>query len=683
MDPTSKPTARRSVSLPPPRSAINPDPQVEILYNLPSVRIVAFTTSSTAAIRQSSSHESPIIEEQPGTLPWVSRSERTIAIGPLRIYRAPGSVAFLNCQNALQPILPKSQSWCVDGDSKFVLQIRKPQYWRIEVPNKDLEERVRVEELKVVLSKVLLFEKTPCPFQRHFTVELPEPPKEPAVKRPWRPVQGPQPYSAPIYEKKRLEDVSPPTRAASLSGRARPKRNERPPTPSKSPNKPPRISLKSKNSEYLDSPPHSPDFQQPTTPTRPLSPPSTVDFNNSPRPHTPATTVGQDDDSTNGSPTNSVQFEDIPSNDDIESTSRTDSSMLSQKNLDIINEIEPVSEEPAESIPAPETPTNDKAFLEDDDNVSETDDESDTRTSRLQPAFHPLTLDPQSQALKNGVRSTTAPPVISFVTSPPSKKRERSPLRILTTADSSSSHSSSVRSFHSIPSWHSPLDPTSPQSPGPSSASPAYPYPHENIVLPKRAVRVEDDSELSMPRTPGAWESSSSDDESDPKSPQTSPPIKNDSLLTVKPQVETSIPGTKIRHRATTSSNSRRGQLSPLPAAVNLFSPPAARRPRHLQTRRHIPTAILQKTCEILLSPPSHLFQLMISIASKIAAGEWRGVLFSGYGDVTWDFEEDYADGLYSPTDDFGIALPRANLPRRGSRQRPEDIEAGGSWEVD
>ena len=55
--------------------------------------------------------------------------------GPFRIYRAPGSVAFLSCGSALQPILPKSQCWCLDEDSsRFVLQIRRPQYWRIELP---------------------------------------------------------------------------------------------------------------------------------------------------------------------------------------------------------------------------------------------------------------------------------------------------------------------------------------------------------------------------------------------------------------------------------------------------------------------------------------------------------------------------------------------------------------------
>lgn len=72
---------KRSFSLPiqPSRVSSSPDPTIEILYNLPSARIVAFTTNSTA--RPSSSNGSPVAEDQPGTLLWVSPFERTLAIG--------------------------------------------------------------------------------------------------------------------------------------------------------------------------------------------------------------------------------------------------------------------------------------------------------------------------------------------------------------------------------------------------------------------------------------------------------------------------------------------------------------------------------------------------------------------------------------------------------------------------
>jgi hypothetical protein len=72
---------KRSFSLPaqPSKPSLSPDPTVEILYTLPSARIVAFTSSSTT--RPSSSNGSPVAADQPGTLSWVSRFERTLAVG--------------------------------------------------------------------------------------------------------------------------------------------------------------------------------------------------------------------------------------------------------------------------------------------------------------------------------------------------------------------------------------------------------------------------------------------------------------------------------------------------------------------------------------------------------------------------------------------------------------------------
>ena len=120
----------------------------------------------------------------------LQQSNNTIFTGHFRIYRAPGSITFLNCGSALQPIFPKSQAWCVDEDSsKFILQIRRPQYWRIEVPVEDPEDIRRAQLLREVFDQILQFEKTECPFQRSFTVELPERPQTPVIKRPWTPAR--------------------------------------------------------------------------------------------------------------------------------------------------------------------------------------------------------------------------------------------------------------------------------------------------------------------------------------------------------------------------------------------------------------------------------------------------------------------------------------------------------------
>jgi len=66
----------------------------------------------------------------------------------------------------------------------------------------------------------------------------------------------------------------------------------------------------------------------------------------------------------------------------------------------------------------------------------------------------------------------------------------------------------------------------------------------------------------------------------------------------------------------------------------------------------------------------------MLNIASKIAAGEWRGVL-SGQGEaVHWDLEDEYTgNGCFE--DDYGISLPQRH-PKHSAA-----CNSSGSWEVD
>ena len=109
-------------------------------------------------------------------------------LGPLRIYKVLGT-AFLSSGTTLQPLLSKSQCWCVDGESKFVLRIRPNAYYRIELPRASSEDKQKVDDFKNVLRQVLLYEATPCPFKRGFTIDLPQPPQITIRKRPWRPKQ--------------------------------------------------------------------------------------------------------------------------------------------------------------------------------------------------------------------------------------------------------------------------------------------------------------------------------------------------------------------------------------------------------------------------------------------------------------------------------------------------------------
>ncbi|KAI9762732.1 MAG: hypothetical protein M1840_001141 [Geoglossum simile] len=123
-----------------------------------------------------------------GVLPWTFPTEMTKAVGTLDLYRL-HSIAFLNSGQILHAILPKSRCWCVDGQSKFVLRIRRNLYWRIELLGA-VEDKT--QELKSVFARILQYETTPCPFKRDFTVELPEPPRTPPRKRPWKAPERPK-----------------------------------------------------------------------------------------------------------------------------------------------------------------------------------------------------------------------------------------------------------------------------------------------------------------------------------------------------------------------------------------------------------------------------------------------------------------------------------------------------------
>lgn len=532
----------------------------------------------------------------------------------------------------------KRSTGCVDGDSKFVLQIRRPNYWRIEVPNENAEDKARVQELKEVLSKVLLFEKTPCPFQRDFVIELPEAPKTPIKKRPWKPVER--------QSTGRLPSGSPGAYLQEDGNR---------------------------NSPMLDHPAERDKHETmaPSPETSAVSPEPQA------RPVTNAT---------------------MPSHATDMTTDLSEPSLAESFPLEDETKAEPTSAvkiAPSSELPTTIPTLESDVWLEgeESDTFSDaTDDTNITPTSHFQPKYQPLIYEPDSDsrltAMQNCSRSITAPPILSLVTSPPSKQRTKSPLGRPEVTESESDFSSSVDSFHSVQSWHSPLDPPSPQNSDPSSPQ-TYPYPHNEIILPKRA-HVRDISELTAtpetPQTPGVWESTIlSDTERSLSPPPKTPTLINDATeKSDDERPEAVTPPTirpNFRHRATTSSNSRRRQLSPLPAAVNLFSPPRRRRSRRLQTARHLPTAILQTTAKILLSPPSHLLHLMLNIASKIAAGEWRGFLSNQGENVYWDFEQEYGAAAYNE-DDFGISIP-PKLSKENRNTTTSSTDVGASWEVD
>lgn len=171
----------RSFTVPPKLTVstrTNPVPEIgaadgiETLYVHPSASIIKFNTGGS---RPGSSSGSPRGKhtDGSGTLPWAYPTESTVAVGPMEIYRVPGSVSFLHSGALLHAILPRSQCWCVDGVSKFAFRVLPETYYRIELPGETAEDLELVEALKATLKKVLFYERTACPFARGFTVDLP------------------------------------------------------------------------------------------------------------------------------------------------------------------------------------------------------------------------------------------------------------------------------------------------------------------------------------------------------------------------------------------------------------------------------------------------------------------------------------------------------------------------------
>jgi len=193
---------RRSFTVPPKLSTptrqstaeIGAADGIETLYVHPSTKVVSFSTAQSSS-RPNSSSSSGRYGFDPdadviGTLPWGTATERTLAAGPLEIYRVPGSVSFLHSGALLHAILPRSQCWCVDGISIFVLRVLAETYYRIELPGATEEDKAQVEEFKITLKKVLHYERTPCPFRREFSVDLPKIPEK-QVRRVSRHSTGP------------------------------------------------------------------------------------------------------------------------------------------------------------------------------------------------------------------------------------------------------------------------------------------------------------------------------------------------------------------------------------------------------------------------------------------------------------------------------------------------------------
>ncbi|PNH73572.1 hypothetical protein VD0001_g3993 [Verticillium dahliae] len=778
---------------------------VETLYNHPNVKIIAFTASGRNRAR-SPGRAPP--DEEPGSLASSSQLERTIAVGPFRIYRAPGSVAFLNCGSALQPILPKSQCWCIDEVSnKFVLQIRRPQYWRIEVPVSDPEEKELAHALRGVFDQILQFEKTACPFKRSFTIALPEKPKTPIKKRPWTPVRRSiTPTAMTIVE----ATTTPPARTTRRKSESPAARQLK-------------ASMKAAFTADEDSTSRSevvsdtvvqrtnvqaPETQAPETQTPETQAPETqAPETQAPETQTPEVQVP---DARGVPPVSSVpedgmstQTEDITQDakqpNDASGRNTADETENREKDvIPVTDEISVVEQpesdhntleilpgtpacEPDVVILATTNDVNDGARVRTEATEAELNQEIPPETG-VPPA--PMQAQPLSEVRDISTPQSNNPPTLLPVQGAEEVCEELPPLTAirreetfsvppelstpetaveLTPRQTNTTARPDIHDFlrayeqkaaaeapknadvepsvveedvqlptaadDDIKSTASGESGTETVGTEPTSAevlegsgvvgarrkklrgfragrSLAVPPQLTLITSPPSKSAASKQSPTRLPEdakdTKRTWDAASfGTNESSQESAATAPDMtsemaeqagKDSSADSEAKSTAVARRRPSIRHRATASSISVSRALSPLPPAANLFSPTATSM-RRLPTRsrldivRRVPMAIVAKTCEILLSPPSHLMNLMLRVAARIAAGEWRGMMF-GYGESgeTIPVQWDYSDGELSDwgdDDDFYMSQTEGSRAPSVADQREARDRTARGWEVD
>lgn len=480
-------------------------------------------------------------------------------------------MAFLSSGNTLRPILAKSQCWCVDGESKFVIPIGDHSYYRIELPNKHPEDTNAIEEFKGVLEKILKYEKTPCPFKRGFTVELPEPPETPVRLRPWRPRERPQ----------------------TQSGSPRRQSTER-------------VMKSMDNSDF----------------------------------------------------------------EDLESLETSSNETVTEESRHI--DIEPNYVD----VAGADTKSNITA-----DYMRESGVDS-RKSTRARDEYAALSENIPPAPKSEARRTVTGPSHLAFQTNPSFKSTATIPVPSKPQSkleNESISLPSSVDSFHSFHSPISPLPPSPPYS-NPSSPSPELDDRCSFVVSRTRAHRFDLSETMVSSESPEVWDLSKDEGmrTGTPALPKTPTLVSDDASQSEDtwPDVETPSPLTQLRQRR---SRSRRSTQSPLPSPVNIYSPSCQ------LSGHHLTTAILQKTCSLLLGPPVQLVALMLNIASKIAKGTFRGAAY-GYSEsgqripCSWNFSDSEDDAEPSwEEDDYGVSLGSGT---KGTRQEPKE-ELGGTWEID
>ena len=542
-------------------------------------------------------------------------------------------------------------------NSKFVLQIRRPNYWRIELPVVSLEDQERAFAFRSILNQILQFEKTECPFQRSFAVELPERSQGHIKKKPWQPVRRPSPSPPPDAKLPRRTSPVCRTEGTALA--------ENPATAS----------------TIVEE--HSAIHASTEGQFEPKLASEGAASSNASTPTLPVQEFAVEDRRAKTQVVEGLQAEIISDSKMLSFVKRSaepEAPKIGQRSERTLspNIAEPIPQEQSllhgvqriQPLNTGIDATINDSFSSEPDLVNvivESADPADGNTSKY--AVHEGEGSGRS-LMKARLRRTSGFGLARSFTAPSRLKLSAaSPSQITDTSKVTSkpSPTGSMDSFHSVQSWHSAITPVLP-SPTPVSEQPTtFLHPHEMIPSHHSNEQDSDATKTVMIDEPGrSWEMLSDGGSIDSHdSVATVPDITRErenpidssdsrkedassiAVETLRPscQLRTSCPTTTLRRRA----------LSPLPPAVTLFSPSATTEPSQqrwgrMEVVKKLPMALIAKTCEILLGPPSHLIALILKVAARIVAGEWKGRAY-GYDEngeqipVQWDYSEgDFSD---------------------------------------
>jgi hypothetical protein len=543
----------------------------------------------------------------------------------------------------------------------------------------------KIEEFKVVLDKILRYEKTNCPFKRGFEVELPPEPETPERFTPYKPrvsstsdgrngaaqisSSSPYRYKEPTEssDKENNELDAEATKTSEISTSASDSAEETKTSERSSSAPDPEIKTSEVLSSATDSAVEGPSSLGLFTPEKSQPEPISVrkrPFEKNATGSTKMVLEAPFDDSEN------------QLHEKLEDETTSDSSLPSR---DPSQETESIVGN--DSSDEYMTARSHSSSLSSFEGPSESDTTDDTSpTPRHDPGF-PRTLNgdhlktPTRSRSRSKTRALTAPPQLSLGHSQPSKAITRIPI-----SSETSSLSSSSESFQSFQATTSPLPPSPPDSNPPSPVIAGLD--DDLLTVPGYRGHKRDVSDATItPDLAGSWDGQrqkeDSDDEqvSDPSTPAL---VSDSGHQDGEPQHILTPPSVnRRRHRTLAQQRS----LSPLPLAANLYRPS----PRPLS--RHLTTSIIQTTWAILNSPPSHLFQLMRTVARKIKDGVLRGSLVgtAESGEpvtIQWNHTQGEVDeNAEWDEDDFGFFIQSPS--RKAGRQRIKQDQGAGAWDLD